>query len=210
MSKTRGDLASTCRNCGRTVPATPKVCPLCDADLSAIPAPAVPIENSRSAATGPIRVLIVEDSTELRHAMRDVLQLDSAFEVVGEATNGVQAIELYQKLRPDVVSMNISMPEMDGLSATEAICSQDHGARIVIVTAHREANAIPLEEFFGASDVLIKPVTASEYTAALMEAAQWKPTIPVLPPDPPDEVASPPAVARGTVTEIGGTGQGKP
>ena len=84
------------------------------------------------------RVLIVDDHEHAREGMRDIMSMDPMFEVVGEADNGKQAIEMTGQLMPDLILMDINMPEMDGLEATKAIKSQFPYVKIVIVTVSDE------------------------------------------------------------------------
>ncbi|MBO9342795.1 MAG: response regulator, partial [Roseiflexus sp.] len=69
--------------------------------------------------TRPIRVVVVDDSAMMRRFITDMLQRDPAIQVVGVASNGREAIELVQQLRPDVVTMDVRMPVMDGVATTE-------------------------------------------------------------------------------------------
>ena len=81
-----------------------------------------------------IRILIVEDQTLMRQGLKTILDLEPGLQVVGEATDGQEGVRLALELRPDVILMDMQMPEMDGIEATEAICSVWPEAKIVVLT----------------------------------------------------------------------------
>jgi len=84
----------------------------------------------------PITVLVVDDHPMLREGVAAVLQLRADMAVVGEAQNGCEAVARFKELRPDVVLMDLQMPDMNGLLAIEAIRSEDPNARIVVLTTY--------------------------------------------------------------------------
>jgi len=105
-----------------------------------------------------IRVLLVEDSATMRHHLRESLADDPELHVVGEATDGAQAVELVGRLRPDVVTMDMVLPTMSGLVATEHIMAEHPTPILVVSSADRQElfstyNALAA----GAVDVLEKP-----------------------------------------------------
>ena len=85
-----------------------------------------------------IRVVIADDSTLMRTALRHILEADGGIDVIGEARNGAEAIDMAAKLQPDVVTMDLEMPEMDGITAIRAIAAQ-HGPRIAVIVVSQHA-----------------------------------------------------------------------
>jgi two-component system response regulator NreC len=117
-----------------------------------------------------ISVLLADDHAILRSGLRALLALESDMEVVGEASNGLEAVELAQSLSPDVVVMDISMPEMDGLSAARRL--QDHGyeGHIVILTVHAEEPYLFQTLRVGASGYVLKSSADGELMDAIRAA----------------------------------------
>ena len=77
------------------------------------------------------RILIVDDAAFMRMMLKDILE-KNGYQVIGEASNGLKAVELYKKDRPDIVTMDITMPEMDGIEALKEIMTFDPKANIII------------------------------------------------------------------------------
>jgi DNA-binding NarL/FixJ family response regulator len=113
-------------------------------------------------------VLLVDDHDRVRAGVRALLRPLSDLEVVGEAADGGQAVLLAQRLRPDVVLMDLSMPGMDGLEATRRIRALDPGIRVVVVTATcgRERDAYGA----GASGHVLKDARPDELIGSLRHA----------------------------------------
>lgn len=124
---------------------------------------------------GKIRVLLVDDSYLVRQSVKAMLEFESGeFEVVGEAENGLQAVELAAKTEPDVVLMDINMPDMDGITATVKIM-EHRPVGVVIISVQGEQDYLRRAMKAGARDYLVKPFTCDELVAALRAAATTGP-----------------------------------
>jgi len=103
-----------------------------------------------------IRVLIADDAAFMRNMLKKILT-QAGYEVVGEASNGVEAVEKYKEIRPDVMTMDIVMPEKDGIEAVREIVEYDPNARIIICSALGQQSMIIEAIQAGAKDYIIKP-----------------------------------------------------
>ena len=118
-----------------------------------------------------IRVLLVDDQALLRQGFRMILDQEADIEVVGEAGNGEDAVKLAQQTHPDIVLMDIRMPEVDGVEATRRIVSDDPAVRVLVLTT------FDLDEYAfgalraGASGFLLKDVPPSELAAGIRTVA---------------------------------------
>jgi pilus assembly protein CpaE len=117
-----------------------------------------------------IFVAVVDDTDESREMILRMLQFDSNIEVVGTAKTGLEAIDLAQKLKPDVIVMDINMPDMDGITATEAIRKKVPFIQIVILSVQSDPNYMRRAMLAGARDFLTKPPLIDELTAAIRRA----------------------------------------
>jgi pilus assembly protein CpaE len=117
-----------------------------------------------------IRVMIVDDVSETRENVRKLLQFESDVDVVGVARTGKEAIQLSQELNPDVVLMDINMPDMDGITATEAIRSKLPAVQVVILSVQSDQNYMRRAMLAGARDFLTKPPMGDELISAIRRA----------------------------------------
>lgn len=115
------------------------------------------------------KVLIVDDAAFMRMMIKDILQ-KSGYEVVGEAENGQKAVALYQELQPDVVTMDITMPEMDGIAAVKAIKEIDPGSRIIMCSAMGQQLMVMEAIQAGARDFVVKPFHQERVLQAIEKA----------------------------------------
>lgn len=102
------------------------------------------------------KILIVDDAKFMRTLVKDAL-VPRGHEIIGEAENGVEAVQLYKKLRPDLVTMDITMREKDGIEAAEEILLFDPNARIIMVTALGQENLLTRAIKIGVKDFVVKP-----------------------------------------------------
>jgi two-component system, chemotaxis family, chemotaxis protein CheY len=112
------------------------------------------------------RVLIVDDSMLMRKMIADALS-DDGWEVAGEAANGKQAVELYSRLHPDAVTLDIVMPGTDGMYALEHIRQNDPQAKVVVVSALNQTKLISEAIRKGAQDFIAKPFLPEQLQGTL-------------------------------------------
>lgn len=115
------------------------------------------------------RILIVDDAAFMRMMIKDILTKNN-FEVVGEAADGAQAIEKYAELKPDLVTMDITMPEMDGIQALKAIKQTDPSATIIMCSAMGQQAMVIDAISAGAKDFIVKPFQADRVVEAIEKA----------------------------------------
>lgn len=104
------------------------------------------------------KILVVDDAMFMRNTLKMML-VNDGHKVVGEAKNGIEAIEKYKTLRPDVVTMDIHMPEMGGLDALQEIIAYDKDAKIVMITAAGDQGHVMEAMRLGAVNFIVKPFT---------------------------------------------------
>lgn len=112
------------------------------------------------------RVLIVDDAAFMRMMLKDILT-KNGYDVAGEAANGLKAVELYKQERPDIVTMDITMPEMDGIQAVKEIKSFDPNAKIVMCSAMGQQAMVMEAIKSGAKDFIVKPFQPERVLEAL-------------------------------------------
>jgi pilus assembly protein CpaE len=119
-----------------------------------------------------IRVLIVDDIAETRENIRRLLQFERDMEVVGGARTGKEAIQLARDVQPHVVIMDINMPDMDGITATEAVLKELPNTQIVILSVQNEPDYMRRAMLAGARDFLPKPPSADELVSTIRKVGQ--------------------------------------
>lgn len=115
------------------------------------------------------RILIVDDAAFMRMMIKDIL-IKNNFEVVGEASDGVQAVEKYMELLPDLVTMDITMPEMDGITALKQIKENDPSAKVIMCSAMGQQAMVIDAIQAGAKDFIVKPFQADRVVEAIQKA----------------------------------------
>jgi two-component system chemotaxis response regulator CheY len=119
------------------------------------------------------KILIADDSAYMRSILKDLL-LRNGYDVIGEAENGKEVLGLYRKLKPDVVAMDIMMPEMSGIQALKEIKENYPEARVVMSAAMGQQHLVVEAIRAGAADFFIKPVQAERVVEAIDKALQHR------------------------------------
>lgn len=112
------------------------------------------------------RILVVDDATFMRLSLKNMID-KNGFEVVGEAENGIKAVNMYKKLKPDIVTMDITMPKMEGIEALEKILEIDPKANVLMVSALGQETKIRQAVIIGAKGFIVKPFKEDDLIKAL-------------------------------------------
>ena len=122
-----------------------------------------------------VRLLLADDDDLVRTGLRMILESDSDLEVLGEASNGIQAVAMADRLKPDVILMDIQMPEMDGIEATRLISEKspdpDEGPRVLVLTTFEQDEYVFQALRAGASGFLLKRTPADDLIAGIKVVA---------------------------------------
>jgi len=124
-----------------------------------------------------IRVLIVDDHPMVRRGLATFLQVYDDLELAGEAAGGQEAVQLCARLRPDVVLMDMAMPEMDGAAATRLIRKQSEAVRVIVLTSFKDETMIQSALQAGAIGYLLKDVSSEELAQAIRAAHAGRTTL---------------------------------
>jgi DNA-binding NarL/FixJ family response regulator len=128
-------------------------------------------DHQNELVTDPIRVLVADDQQLLRAGFRVILESEPGIEVVGEAADGVEALDVARDTRPDVVLMDIRMPRLDGLTATERLLARPEPPRVVVLTTFDQTEYVVRALRAGAYGFLLKDAPASRLVMAVRAAA---------------------------------------
>ena len=115
------------------------------------------------------RILVVDDAAFMRKMVTDALT-KGGHEVIGEAGNGTEAVEQYQSLKPDLTTLDITMPEKDGLSALKDIMAMDPSAKVIMCSALGQESKVLESIKLGAKDFVVKPFQADRVIEAVGRA----------------------------------------
>lgn len=141
-----------------------------------------------------IRVMIVDDIVDTRDQLEKLLFFEKDIEVIAKASNGREAVALAKQLRPDVILMDINMPDMDGIAATEAIMTQDPSIQVIIMSVQGETDYLRRAMLAGAREFLTKPISADDLYKSIRHVHRL--------------AATRPKVVSGGAAEVGSGGGG--
>ncbi|MCB2190110.1 MAG: response regulator transcription factor [Deltaproteobacteria bacterium] len=120
------------------------------------------------------RIILVDDHKIMRDGIKSLLSEEPDMEVVGEADNGREAVQLARRLGPDLVVMDISMPELNGIEATRQILSEMDGVKVLALSMHRDPRFVAGVLEAGANGYMVKDCTADELTSVIRLVAHGK------------------------------------
>ena len=156
-----------------------------------------------------IRVLIVDDIIETRENVRKLLYFEDDIEIAGTASNGREGVELAAKLQPDIVLMDINMPGMDGIAASEAIAAQHENAQVIMMSVQGEADYLRRSMLAGAREFLIKPFSGEELATSIRRvyqlSASRRVAVAASAPPPTPATAPPPPPKGGKIIAVFGS-----
>jgi len=124
-----------------------------------------------------IRVMLVDDHQMVRNGLSTFLLVHDDLELVGEASNGEQALAVFERVRPDVVLMDLKMPRMNGVDATRALVERDPKLRVIALTSFKEEALIQEALDAGAIGYLLKDIGADDLADAIRAAHRGEPTL---------------------------------
>jgi len=113
-------------------------------------------------------ILIVDDAAFMRMMIKDILTKNN-YQIVGEAANGIEAVEKYKELKPDLVTMDITMPEKDGIEALKEIKQLDPNAKVIMCSAMGQQSMVIDAIQSGAKDFIVKPFQADRVLEAIQK-----------------------------------------
>jgi YesN/AraC family two-component response regulator len=152
--------------------------------------------TSQGSTASPLRVIIVDDSEDTRKSIQMMMSLVPDSEVVAFGQNGREAIALARQHHPDIALIDVNMPEMDGLTAIQAIRQEDPGIICIVISAEKDPPTMQRAVAVGAQGYLIKPVTAEQLLSVMERASKaaqaMRTRAPARLPEPPPAPPAPP------------------
>ncbi|MBU0493963.1 MAG: response regulator [Chloroflexi bacterium] len=152
------------------------------------------MSQPQSPAANAIQILIVDDVNETRESLSKLLYFEKDIQVIGTALNGREAIEAVKELEPDIVLMDINMPDMDGIKAAEIITAQAPHVQIIMMSVQGEADYLRRSMLAGARDFLIKPFSGDDLVNTIHRVYEMGATRRVAAPAPAAATAATPVV----------------
>ena len=128
--------------------------------------------SNRSKISGGFRILLADDHPLMRQAIRTILENHSDVSIIGEASNGVEAVELVKALKPDVIIMDINMPRMDGIEATKHIKTVQPSLIVIGLSVNDTGQVKEAMKWAGADAVLVKDAATEQLYDAIVALAQ--------------------------------------
>ena len=113
-----------------------------------------------------LKIVVVDDSVMMRNSIKSYVE-NSGHTVVGEAPSGLLGVDVCREKKPDLITMDITMPDMDGLEAIETIRKFDKNVNILVVTSHGQEEVIMRSLKVGAQGYILKPITQENFNAAI-------------------------------------------
>ena len=120
------------------------------------------------------KILIVDDASFMRTVLKDIIKSNGLASEVYEAADGVEGVKAYQKIQPDLVTMDVNMPRADGIQALRAILKIDPKAKVIMVTAIEEKHVVQDAMKLGARDYVVKPFDRSHVPLVLNKVIRQK------------------------------------
>ena len=120
----------------------------------------------------PIKILLADDHTIVRQGLKMILSAQTDFKVIGEAANGREAVDLAQKLHPDVVLMDVAMPELNGIEATRRMVAANSRLKVLVLSMHKEAVYVREILRAGARGYILKDAIDTELVSAVRSVAK--------------------------------------
>jgi len=117
------------------------------------------------------KILIVDDSLIMRQSIKNKLE-ELGHTVIGEASTGAEAIKLYDEVEPDIVTMDITMPHIDGIQATQILKNNFPNAKIIMITSHGQENLVRQAIKAGAKSYILKPVTRNKLEQIILKLSK--------------------------------------